>query len=299
MKKIFDLIEKRQENEIVDFKLQFYAKECKSDMIKDMVSFANSCLEEDKYIIFGFDNKEYIFNDVDYDKIEDISNYVQLLNEYVEPFLDFSLEKFTYKNTKMAYIIIKKSNTNRPYVIKKEFSRKGMSLLRQGEIYIRKNANNFIASRSDLDNIYDARKQIKLNLQNVMNKVLFKNGIEKKYFWGLKVSLINNTNLNLSINSGKLLIKTKTNNIEVKILYIENYSEIYGGSVRLIKDVPFNISGLTQVAKVAIFDLSEKLSQMLLYNLRLNENPNIEIILTDLDGNNYAQSIELKGALEN
>ena len=69
--------------------------------------------------------------------------------------------------------------------------------------------------------------------------------------------------------------------------------------VRLIKDVPFNISSLTQVAKVAIFDLSEKLSQMLLYNLRLNENPNVEIILTDLDGNNYAQSIELKGALEN
>ena len=132
-----------------------------------------------------------------------------------------------------------------------------------------------------------------------MNKVVFKNGIEKKYLWGLKVSIINNTNLNLSINSGKLLIKTKTNNIEVKILYIENYSETYGVGVRLIKDVPFNISSLTQVAKVAIFDLSEKLSQMLLYNLRLNENPNVEIILTDLDGNNYAQSIELKGALGN
>ena len=48
--------------------------------------------EKNKIII---DNKEYIFNDVDYDKIDDISNYVQLLNEYVEPFLDFSLEKFT------------------------------------------------------------------------------------------------------------------------------------------------------------------------------------------------------------
>ena len=245
MNKIFDLIEKRQENEIVDFKLQFYAKECKSDMIKDMVSFANSCLEEDKYIIFGFDNKEYVFNDVDYDKIEDISNYVQLLNEYVEPFLNFSLEKFTYKNTKMAYIIIKKSNTNRPYVIKKEFSRKGIISLRQGEVYIRKNANNFIASRNDLDNIYDARKQIKINLQNVMQQVLFKNGIEKKYLWGLQVSIINNTNLNLSINSGKLLIKTKTNNIEIKILYIENCSEIYGASAKLIKDAPFNVPNLT------------------------------------------------------
>ena len=102
MKKIIELIEKRRETEIVDFKLQFYAKECKFDLIKDMVSFANSCIEEDKYIIFGFDNNNNIFNNVDYDIIEDISNYVQLLNEYVEPFLDFTIDKFNYNNTDMA-----------------------------------------------------------------------------------------------------------------------------------------------------------------------------------------------------
>ena len=33
MKKIIELIEKRRETEIVDFKLQFYAKECKFDLI--------------------------------------------------------------------------------------------------------------------------------------------------------------------------------------------------------------------------------------------------------------------------
>lgn len=294
MKKIFDLIEKRQENEIVDFKLQFYAKECKSDMIKDMVSFANSCIETDKYIIFGVDNKNNVFNNVNYDIIEDISNYVQLLNEYVEPFLDFTIDKFNYNNTDMAYICIKKTNVNRPYMIKKEFSKKGTIFLRRGEIYIRKNANNFIASRADLDAIYEARKQIKVNPENVFYKATLKNGIVRKNLWCLKIGLINNTNLNLSINSGKLVIKTKTSNVAVDILYIENYSETYNSSIKKLEDAPCIISSFTQLSKALIFELSEKFEQIIAHNLRMNDTPNIQVVLTDLDGNSYTKSIELK-----
>lgn len=294
MKKIIDLIEKRKETEVVDFKLRFYSKECKFDLIKDMVSFANSCIEEDKYIIFGFDNKNNIFNNVDYDIIEDISNYVQLLNEYVEPFLDFTVDKFNYNNTNMACICIKKTNINRPYMIKKEFSKKGTVFLRRGEIYIRKNANNFIASRADLDAIYEARKQIKINPENMFYKVVLKNGIERKSLWGLKIGLINNTNLNLSINGGKLLIKTKTSTVVVDILYIENFCETYNSSIKKVEDAPCIISSFTQLSKALVFELSEKFEQIITHNLKLNDNPNIQIVLTDLDGNNYTKSIELK-----
>ncbi len=294
MKKIIELIEKTKETEVVDFKLRFYSKECKFDLIKDMVSFANSCIEEDKYIIFGFDNKNNIFNNVDYDIIEDISNYVQLLNEYVEPFLDFSVDKFNYNNTNMACICIKKTNINRPYMIKKEFSKKGTVFLRRGEIYIRKNANNFIASRADLDAIYEARKQIKINPENMFYKVVLKNGIERKNLWGLKIGLINNTNLNLSINGGKLLIKTKTSTVVVDILYIENFCETYNSSIKKIEDAPCIISSFTQLSKALVFEMSEKFAQIIAHNLRLKDNPNIQVVLTDLDGNNYTKSIELK-----
>ena len=294
MKKIIELIEKSKETEVVDFKLRFYAKECKFDLIKDIVSFANSCIEEDKYIIFGYDNKNNIFNNVDYDIIEDISNYVQLLNEYVEPFLDFTIDKFNYNNTDMAYICIKKTNVNRPYMIKKEFSKNGKIFLRRGEIYIRKNANNFIVSRADLDAIYEAKKQIKINPENVFYKVTLKNGVERKNLWCLKIGLINNTNLNLSINSGKLLIKTKTSNVAVDILYIENYSESYISSIKKVEDAPCIISSFTQLSKALVFEMSEKFEQIIAHNLRLNDNPNIQVVLTDLDGNNYTKSIELK-----
>lgn len=293
-KKVIELIEEGKETEIVDFKLQFYAKECKSDLIKDIVSFANSCIEEDKYIIFGFDNKENQFRDINDEKIEDISNYVQLINEYVEPFIDFTLDIFNYKNTHMAYICIRKTNLNRPYIIKKEFSRKGTVVLRRGEIYIRKNANNFIASRVDLDTIYEARKQIKLNPEDIFYKITLKNGIERKCLWGIRTGIINNTNFNFSINCGKLLIKTKVNKIAVEILYIENNNVIYDAPIMRIKDIPCVVSSLTQLSKTLIFELSDKLEQIIMYNLKLNDNPNIEIVLTDLDGNNYTKSIELK-----
>lgn len=294
IEKVISLIEDRKETDVVDFKLQFYAKECKSDMIKDIVSFANSRSEEDKYIIFGFDNINYILNDVDYDKIEDVSNYVELLSDNVEPFIDFTIERFRYKDTDMACVYISKTNKDRPYMIKKDFSRKGVILLKHGEIYIRKQANNFIASRADLDAIYDAKRQIKIYPGNGFFKVILKNGIEKKCFWGLKFNMVNNTNMNLAINDGKLTIKTTTNTIEVKILYIENYSENYNFFIKKISDTPFYISNSTQLSKVLIFELSEKLEQIIKHSLRQNSIPGIEILLTDIDGNIYMESTELK-----
>ena len=179
-------------------------------------------------------------------------------------------------------------------MIKKEFSKKGTIFLRRGEIYIRKNANNFIASRADLDAIYEARKQIKVNPENVFYKATLKNGIVRKNLWCLKIGLINNTNLNLSINSGKLVIKTKTSNVAVDILYIENYSETYNSSIKKLEDAPCIISSFTQLSKALIFELSEKFEQIIAHNLRMNDTPNIQVVLTDLDGNSYTKSIELK-----
>ena len=112
--------------------------------------------------------------------------------------------------------------------------------------------------------------------------------------WGLKIGLINNTNLNLSINSGKLLIKTKTSSVAVNIVYIENYSETYNSSIKKIEDTPCIISSFTQLSKALVFELSEKFEQIIVHNLRLKDNPNIQVVLTDLDGNNYTRSVELK-----
>ena len=144
--KIIRLIECAQENEFVDFKQQFYVKEKKYDLIKDIISFANNCNDEEKYIIFGIDNTTGQINNVDYNRIEDISNYIQLISEYCDPFINIAIEKFIYKECEMAVLIVNSNNSDRPYLIKKEWTKENKLFLRKGEIYIRKGASNFICS---------------------------------------------------------------------------------------------------------------------------------------------------------
>lgn len=116
-------IEKREENDLVDFKLHFYSKENKSDLIKDILSFVNNCNNQDKFIIFGYDNIANQYNDICYGDIEDISCYNQLINEYCDPFVDIAIDKFEYQTHKMAAFIIKSSNTNRPFIVKRDYKK--------------------------------------------------------------------------------------------------------------------------------------------------------------------------------
>ena len=47
-------IDEKQENEFVDFKLKTYGKDLvNSELVKDVVAFANGEAKGDKYIIFG------------------------------------------------------------------------------------------------------------------------------------------------------------------------------------------------------------------------------------------------------
>ena len=49
--KVIELIERGQETDFCDFKREFYHTAKKADMIKDILSFANSTMCGDKYII--------------------------------------------------------------------------------------------------------------------------------------------------------------------------------------------------------------------------------------------------------
>lgn len=59
-KEIIDLIVAHDENDQVDFKKEYYSKEKKYDLIKDIVSFANNTKPKDKYIVFGVENSSWI-----------------------------------------------------------------------------------------------------------------------------------------------------------------------------------------------------------------------------------------------
>ena len=297
MNTVIDFIKKRIENDIVDFKLQFYSRDKKYDLIKDILSFANSCASTDKYLIFGYDNISDSFRNVNDNEIEDVSNYIQLISEYCDPFIDIQLNKLEYNSQKLAYIQINKSNNNGPYLVKKEYKKNDKIFLRKGEIYIRKNANNFIAERDDIDLIYENRKKITFEIDNAeMKNVLVKNGSEEMSRYCFIVKFVNSTSSTISFNTGKVKFKYEKNCFETDIVYIDEYAQKYKKELCAIKTQPFVLNKETQILKSIIFTLSDEIIEIIKHRFAINEKPMITMMLTDLQGKEYKTNFALNNA---
>ena len=76
------LLNKKQENDNLDVKLKFYDKDQYSDLVKDVVSFANCLTAGDKYIVFGIEDITFKVCGID-DELPDISHLQQIINTYV------------------------------------------------------------------------------------------------------------------------------------------------------------------------------------------------------------------------
>lgn len=297
MEVLKELIEKRTENDIVDFKLQFYSADKKYDLIKDILSFANSCTSADKYLIFGYDNKADTYNDITDSDIEDISNYNQLISEYCDPFIDIQLDRFELNGHKLASIQIKRSNNNGPYLVKKECKKGDKTFFRKGEIYIRKNANNFVAERDDIDAIYENRKRILLEIDGAeTGRVFVKHGSEVAPMYCLMLKFINNTSSTISFNIGKIKFKYEKNCFETSIEYIDEYAKNYKKELLPIRTHPFVIDKETQALKSLVFELSDEVTEIIKSKFVINEKPMITIILVDLQGKEYKTSFALNVA---
>lgn len=79
-KEIIDLIVAQDENDQVDFKKEYYSKEKKYDLIKDIVSFANNTKPRNKYIVFGVENYSWIPTGINASTLPDISEINDLLH---------------------------------------------------------------------------------------------------------------------------------------------------------------------------------------------------------------------------
>ena len=122
-KEIIDLIIAQDENDQVDFKEEYYSKDKKYDLIKDIVSFANNTQPHNKYIVFGIENSSWKTIGIDALSLPDVSEINDLLRTYVEPFINVLLGCFSYKNVTIGYIAIPHNDLNRPYVISKEYNK--------------------------------------------------------------------------------------------------------------------------------------------------------------------------------
>ena len=113
-KMIVAKIENGVEDDTVDFKRQYYHDAKKYDLIKDLISFANSSSLEEKHIIIGVDDQTRDIVGVSENAIPDISDINQIIRTYCDPFIDIELEQLVVNNKRIAAIVIKNTNLQKP-----------------------------------------------------------------------------------------------------------------------------------------------------------------------------------------
>lgn len=257
-KEIISLIVAQDENDQVDFKKEYYSKEKKYDLIKDIVSFANNTKPRDKYIVFGIENSSWIPTGISLSSLPDISEVNDLLHMYVEPFIDVELGHIEHQGVTIGFIRIPHNELNRPYVISKEYSKNKVTSLRKGEIYIRKGASNFICERTDLDNIYNNRGTLDINFHTpeiAISNIRIKNNTQLT--GQVRFVLQNNTPKTIVINSVSVYIHCGSNFIEHKIDFIDDNRNVFNKAPNLISNVPIQLSSGDCIQKTAFFMLSE------------------------------------------
>lgn len=255
---IINLIISQDENDQVDFKKEYYSKEKKYDLIKDIVSFANNIKPKDKYIVFGVENSTWNVLGIDRASLPDISEINNLLHSYVEPFIDVELGYLDYQGVTIGFIRIPHHDLNRPYVISKEYNKNKGVFLRKGEIYTRKGATNFIAERSDLDCIYHNKGTLDINLYT---KELSFSNIRingNSYLTGqVRCIIQNNTPKTIVIDSIHIFVHCGSNLIEHTVDFIDDQKSVFIKMPESLSQIPTQISSGDSLQKTVYFEISE------------------------------------------
>lgn len=282
------LIENKQENEYVDFKRCYYDDDKKYDIIKDVVAFSNEPSSIDKYVVFGVANRTFDVIGIDESILPDVSTINDLVHTYVEPFANIELGKITIEGKSLGYIKIPSDRADRPYVIKKDYIKQGKTFLRCGEVYIRKNANNFIADRHDLDQIYRNNGVLKVEIfepKMAIGQVVFRRHTE--CLGQIRVVISNNTNhaINLYKITGDLCSYESV--IQYECVYFEDKSRSFATNPEKINDIPVHLNSGDALQKSLYFQISEESADILLRKKRSGTTWLLAFELFDVDGCTY------------
>lgn len=151
--KLLELIS-RGESDRLDFKLKIAKKnKKKSDLMKDVMAFANTHSNEDAYIVMGvkeIHGEKKIIGLEDNDLFDD-AELQQLVNGKLTSELKFKCDTIisSKSNKKFQVITISKSQNNKPFFIRDDFES-----IRKNTVYIRKNSSNFEINPKEIISLY-------------------------------------------------------------------------------------------------------------------------------------------------
>jgi len=280
---ILNIISDKKELDFCDFKSQYYSATKNCDLIKDVVAMANNIDLKDKYLIFGVDNSGVVLG-IDVSALPDISSINQLFRDNVEPFINLEWETIrNLENTgfDVAALVISLSNTDYPYMMKKDYSKNG-SGLSKGAIYIRKGATNMVVDRMDLDNMYNLKKEIifefiddKLSIK----KIKFSNTVERLML--LNLSLVNRSEKDKYIQNAKVKLEIAGTVFECDGKYIENKQYSFAKVPKTLNEESKKIAKEVQLFKTLYVEISEGCIRLIEENSSTTANCTVQLKYDD------------------
>lgn len=150
-----DIIEYDEEGTNLDFKKEEYHKNDYVSLIKDISSMANALNSETKRIVIGIkhrpgEDKEFI----GVEKITDQASLENVIQENIEPNINFKYYPYNFKNVTLGIIEIF-DNFDKPYMMRKDYA-----TLKKGDMWIRKGSRQSRVTREDLNKMFDLRKKV-------------------------------------------------------------------------------------------------------------------------------------------
>ena len=281
--KVIEIIANKTETEYADFKRDFYSDLKNSDIIKDIAAFANSLLNQDKYIIFGVDDDSREVVGIDSAKLFSIDKINDYIERKIEPFVNVSMGTFDYEGKTVAYIKISESNKNPPYVIKENCGKQ--EKIEKGDIYIRKGTCNLKATRMDIDNMYRNNGELSISAFEdfvCIEPITINGSIFNGYTCGhIDVEINNTTNRPFLLTNGEVEIFNNFHHIQRQIFSLLPFDRI--------EENPAEILPNTRKKYTALFDFESGDCVDFLFDEygNMDERVTFKITLQDTDGNNY------------
>lgn len=277
IEKVISYIQDAKETETVDYKLEFYKNLPYSDLPKDIAAFANHPSDDDKFIIFGVEDKTKAVYGLKNEPFGDISEIENYLFKTIEPYVKIEAECFDYFGKRVAYIKISSQNKNRPYVIKKTCGNK--AYIEKGDIYIRKGTCNQKADRMDIDAMYENNGECRVSIFH--DDILISPNENGVYSGNLKLEIQNSMKSPLLMVRAKISLKNKHATILENIVALTPSDNLSKTPV----EIPAN-TRRTYDARFAFTDED-------CFRLKFEESGNLlfettaYVYLEDIDGNKY------------
>ena len=277
-----NIISNGRESSSVDFKCEFYGSLSSSDLPKDIAAFANDISYTPKVLVFGIDDQTRKCVGINTASLPTQDSLDDFISKTIEPFVATEMGAYELDDCEIGYIELLESNTDRPYVIKKDCGKNNS--IKKGDIFVRKGSSIQKASREDIDTF---RKKGRVSIKihdgiSIIEPINFLDELIKTPTYGrIDVEFYNGSAEPILIDDGRIFVSTSRHSIYQRIVSIL--------PTRDIQERPFELPSMTRKVYTLLYSFlsGDCVGFGFDSDGNLREEATVRIELKDTDSNIY------------